>query len=357
MDASQCAELQALLAQSIEAGSVVLVYRRQIRTLCHRLKIFHAACGHAFRETTSRREVDVNELTQISTAHDHLITLLHSFIDCCETSFTVDYWDWPDWDSYFVKNKMFRDIVCETMTFTRLLNIHIPLGEMNDCDWQDMIDIYADWCSVVRDCERAHEHSHSSVLDFLRDHPPNRPPLRSAEASDILILFEIDTSYADSSDDEEENVDDDYASENEDERDIEQRKEHQEEVRKQKALKYKGNFTSSVFISTLKESPVMLKKVGANYCRGGYGRDGVGHGVLGMAVTSQHLSLQPSPFLMTPLAVCTVGVGVTEQDETNEIDSLMSRRQREKDHAAGIQQKAQPFSATKLGIHFGENDK
>lgn len=356
MDASQCAEMLALVAQSIEASRSLVVYQKQAATFATRLLIFQTACNHCFHQggegsaAVSRVEVAVTELTAITCAQDAIEKLLHSYIEQCESTFSTDLWDWPDWEQFFDKRHIFTAATREMLTFAGLLRLTLPLGLMNDCVWQDEVDMHVDWSSALRACEGADS---LSLVGFLKDHPPPRPALRRAAPADILTLFEVDTAYGDSSDeDENEEVDDDYASENEDEYEKEQRKATEEEARRVRAMKYRGNFTSSVFVSTLKGAPVMLKKMGASYCRGGDGHEGVGHGLLGLAVTAQHLRLAESPHLLRPLAVCTEGVGVTEQDGQNQLESLQARRQKEKDEAAG-KEYTPPTSSSHHGFSFG----
>jgi hypothetical protein len=347
MDASQCAEMLALVAQSIEVAKTATVYQRQAASFATRLLIFQTACTHGL-QGPQRVDVPVNELTLITCAQDSIEKLLHSFIQVCESTFSTDLWDWPDWELYFEKNDVFAATLAEMLQFSSLLRLALPLGLVKDTAWQDEVDVHVDWQAALRHCRAACGDQHS-VVSFLQDHPPPRPSVRTAAAEDILTLFEIDTAYAESSDDEEEEEqDDEYASENEDDREKEERKAREEEARQHKAMKYRGNFTSSVFVSTLKGSPVLLKKVGASYCRGGEGAEGVGHGLLALAVTAQQLRLPPSPLLLRPLALCLEGVGVTEEDGSNRLESLLARRQKEKDAAAGT-----PHHAASSSFSFG----
>lgn len=368
MDASQCAEMLALVAQSIEASKTVIVYKRQAASFATRLLIFQTSCTNRFQQGSGSGsgerggagaqpppplvEVAVSELTAITRAQDTIEKLLHTYIEQCESTFSTDLWDWPDWELFFEKSEdVFPAVLREMVVFSGLLQLTLPLGRMKDSAWQDAVDKHLDWRSALSACEEAAGGS-SSVVGFLQDHPPPRPCLRLAAPADILTLFEVDTAYADDSDeDEDEELDDDYASENEDEEEREQRKADEEEARRVRALKYRGHFTSSAVVSTLKASgggsgrgsesesepcPVLLKKVGASYCRGGEGAEGVGHGLLALAVTAQHLRLPPCPHLLLPLAACLEGVGVTEQDGNNQLESLQTRRQQERNQAAGI---------------------
>ena len=357
MDASDCAELLALVAQSVEASGsrAVRVYGRQASTFSTRLRVFQAAITHSFTRS-QRMEVPVEQLTRITCAQDTIEKNLAVFIEACESSLCVELWHWPDWDQFFVRSEMFSSTMSEVITLARLLSLSLPLSHVQD-EWQDAVDVYVDWSTALREVRVACGPSHA-VTDFLQHQhrAPPRPKIRTAMSSDILTLFEVDTGYAESSDDDNDEADDDYASDQEDELDMEQRKAREEEARKQKAMKYRGNFTSSVFMSTLKESPVLLKKVGAAYCRGGDGPDGVGHGLLALAASS--LNAKKSPFLLAPLAVCTSGVGVTEEDGSNEVMSLMTRRQREKDAAAGVHQSPQAHSFGFGALSsFGHDDK
>lgn len=335
MDESQCTDMLALVAQGIEAAKAVTVYKSQTSTFASRLLIFQTALSYYF-QGKSRTDVDVTELTLITSAQDSIEKTLNSFINLCESDYSVDLWDWPDWELYFEKNSVISDALDQVIEFSTLLKLTLPLGLLSDREWQDKVDVQVDWQGALQATQAATKgDSHSSVAAFLRDHPPPRPSLRETQASSILTLFETDTAYAEESSDEEEAVDDQYASEDENEEDTEARKADEVEARKLKAMKYRGNFTSSVWVSTAGGAPAVLKKVGASYCRGGSGNDGVGHALLALAITSQHSQLPPSPLLQLPFSACLKGVGVTEEDRTNEIESLQGRRQREKDLATG----------------------
>lgn len=332
MDATQCAGMFASLMRSMEAAKTIMVYKAQAATFVSRLNVFYAACNHHFEShppsstSSSSQKLSLDFISNISAALHGIETNLKMFIQLTESTFSLELWDWKEWEKYFVKNSVFIATMQSVKTYCTLLLIPIPYVHIWD-PWRDQVDMELDWRDDLRSVSDTCG-STSPLSIFLMKHAPSRPKLRPISSDDIVTLFEIDTSYAELSDDDEgsnneEENDDDYDDQVERQ---ELRKAREEEARQLKAKEHRGNFTSSVHVSTLKQSPVLLKKLGASFCRGGHGPEGVGHALLCLAATVLDPGVS-SPRLLRPLGVCLDGVGVTEDDEHNKLMSLSRLRE------------------------------